>query len=343
MEPELGRVDGRGRVADALPALPEARLRKRIQRRGRHRCEREVVIEGRTFPAFFVLERREGRLFVHGRDDSRMHEKDAMLGGFSRMIDANNRQLRRQRQAVADLLDSMQQAAFSIDAKLCIAQPVSAHTETPLGPDIVGTSISDSLYGALEPAQGRLHPDLRRARPARAAALRHRGRHRGRAARGAGRRGEGGERPQPGPHPGDGRGRPRRAGGDVAAAWTALTEAEATALRLGEVPQQIHALFHGLHTLKGIARVLGLAAVASAAHHAEYAAESVRDGVNAGGAVEPADAEAIIERVLTLRRVVAEHGQLAHRVFGVADAFDEAVLAASGRAGDRARPGAGRG
>ena len=79
-------------------------------------------------------------------------------------------------------------------------------------------------------------------------------------------------------------------------------------------------LFRTLHTLKGNARALHLSAIATSAHELEAEVEALRAGQD-----DWQLREAIQEDLSVLERAVGEYNALALRVFGIHDAFQEAL------------------
>ena len=93
----------------------------------------------------------EGRVIcIEGRDLSRVHEKEQLLHSFSKVIDTNNRLLRRQKTAIAELLDNMRQAVFAVDASGRIVEPVSAFAKTIFGRELAGEQLVDTVLSSFD-------------------------------------------------------------------------------------------------------------------------------------------------------------------------------------------------
>jgi|GEM_PF-2261195 len=84
-------------------------------------------------------------------DISRVKEKDFMLKSFSQIIDTNNRSIRAQKKKIEDLLNSMRQAIFSVNAEGVIGDPVSRFSSQVFGADIQGKTVFETLYSGFAP------------------------------------------------------------------------------------------------------------------------------------------------------------------------------------------------
>ncbi len=113
---------------------------------------------GRPIPVEYVVRRvqAEGltRLWLEGRDLSRVQQKEAMLRSFSQLIETNNRLLRQQKRSLTDLLDKMRQAVFAIGAELTVVPPVSRYTREIFGRDLEGKGILDTVFADVDKASG---------------------------------------------------------------------------------------------------------------------------------------------------------------------------------------------
>jgi HPt (histidine-containing phosphotransfer) domain-containing protein len=92
-------------------------------------------------------------ILVLATDISRVKEKDFMLKSFSQVIDTNNRSIRAQKKKIEDLLNSMRQAIFSVNAEGVIGDAVSRFSSQVFGVDIQERTVFDTLYESL-PADG---------------------------------------------------------------------------------------------------------------------------------------------------------------------------------------------
>lgn len=109
---------------------------------------------GRTFPGCYrfrqVSYNEKVYLLLTGRDVSKLKQKDDMVASFTKMIDTNNRQLRRQKRSMADLLNNMQQAVFAVSPDLVLVEPVSKFTAQIFGDNALGQKVDDLLYSQIE-------------------------------------------------------------------------------------------------------------------------------------------------------------------------------------------------
>jgi|GEM_PF-2759991 len=150
-------VSTAARVSEAVPGLAamdwrkqmvaDGRLVVRGQIEGTHHGPRPVEYQLRP-----VEVEGSSLVLLEGRDMSRVVESELMLQSFTKLIDSNNRLLRHQKRALAELLDTMRQAVFAIDASGRIVAPVSRHGQVVFDRDIEGESVFDTVYAGLDPA-----------------------------------------------------------------------------------------------------------------------------------------------------------------------------------------------
>ncbi|MBC7543085.1 MAG: Hpt domain-containing protein [Candidatus Sericytochromatia bacterium] len=136
----LKRPPVSGRLDSLLPELQVPEVQAALAEHGKHVWKASGATErGRLFPAEFTLRRitRNGQavLALHGRNIVRLAESEMMLKSFTKLIDDNNRVLRRQKQAVSDLLDNMRQAIFMINPRGKVEREFSAYSQTIFGSD----------------------------------------------------------------------------------------------------------------------------------------------------------------------------------------------------------------
>lgn len=92
-----------------------------------------------------------GIVAVTVKSVAKLAEKESMLKSFTTIVDQNNRTLKRQRQAVSELLDNMRQAVFVFDSRGIVQEPVSGYTRTVFGRNIAGASIYESVFAGIDP------------------------------------------------------------------------------------------------------------------------------------------------------------------------------------------------
>lgn len=95
--------------------------------------------EGPKVPVEYTLRLinwREGRYTLFGHDMSRVKEKDLMLKSFTQVIEVNNKKIKLEQRAVAELLDNMKQAVFTFNSDFKIANRYSKFVHTLFGEDV---------------------------------------------------------------------------------------------------------------------------------------------------------------------------------------------------------------
>ncbi|MEZ4743304.1 MAG: ATP-binding protein [Bdellovibrionota bacterium] len=126
------------------------KIEKKLEKGRALKIEVEINTSGcGKLPAEFTIRevniKEKKQLIVHGRNMSKVAEKDAMLKSISAIIDQNNKILKKQKKEIKDILDNMRQAIFAIDNNLKVKPPVSAYAFKIFNRDITGEPILDLL------------------------------------------------------------------------------------------------------------------------------------------------------------------------------------------------------
>ncbi|HVH47352.1 MAG TPA: ATP-binding protein [Labilithrix sp.] len=116
-------------------------------------------VQKRAFLAELVVRQsaEPGVVVVTIKSIAKLVEKDAMVKSFSSLVDQNNRLLKREKQAVSELLDNMRQAVFVFDAAGIVQEPVSAYARVVFGQDVVGQSIGETVFRSFGPKTEAMH------------------------------------------------------------------------------------------------------------------------------------------------------------------------------------------
>lgn len=147
------RAASEGSIVPAVPTW-NARVPRRVARYGRWRSELWREREGETsLPVVALVTARDEGLLVCIRDRSREVETELLIQSHAAMIDRSNYELQRERDRIALLFDSLRDAVFCIDAEGQVEGPVSAAARALFGEKLEGASAFDTLFAGVDDAE----------------------------------------------------------------------------------------------------------------------------------------------------------------------------------------------
>jgi two-component system chemotaxis sensor kinase CheA len=146
------KLDDDGHIT--VSSLFSDEILQKARSRGKFSFEMEVQpAHGRPFPVDVSIKAVSGHdehFTVQLANASKAREKELLLKTASQQIDLNNRQLARQKRAMAELLDNMRQAVFTVGSGLKVEGMVSKFTSNVFAESIVGLSIMDTVFKDLD-------------------------------------------------------------------------------------------------------------------------------------------------------------------------------------------------
>ncbi len=148
----LGNIELKASIPETIQDFNWSKALERIQKYGVYLHEETVQIDGkkRKTPIAFEFKPYEGeQVYVRILDYSKVKEKDLLLASHSKMIEKNNREIKRKSKQIQELLDNMKQAVFTVGSSLEVKAPVSKFASELFGEEFIRSSVFDSVFRSM--------------------------------------------------------------------------------------------------------------------------------------------------------------------------------------------------